>query len=110
MMFFSQKRSVLRGLPVSPAARTACTSTPVFYNVLRLASFHLFPPNVTIAFMDQHFNLRAFTIFVLNVFASCNLFGSNGFLLSERPFNPCWYRTHLSVDNNILLQASASIF
>ena len=49
------------------------------------------------------------------LFANCNLgflcfFRSNGFFLTEWPFSPCWCRTRFTVDYDIYLPVSSSIF
>ena len=88
------------------------------------ASFPLFPPNVTMVIMAKQFNFSLIRpqdmspkikVFVPVCFANCNLaflcrFWSNGFFLAEWPFSPCQYRTRFTVDDDTLLQVSASIF
>ncbi|MEQ2259949.1 hypothetical protein XENORESO_010498 [Xenotaenia resolanae] len=80
---------------------------------IRLASFPLFSPNVTMVTMAKHFSLitpqhttglQILQFLPLSMFANCILafyvVWSNDFFLTEWSFSPCWYRTSFSTTLN----------
>ena len=93
-------------------------ATPVLYSwggVLRLTSFPLFPPNITMVIMAKQFYFcfirpediyQKSTIFVPMCSSNRSLaflwrFWSSGFFLAEQPFRLCPYRTRFTVDTSL---------
>ena len=102
-------------------------ATPVLHGwdgVLWLASLPLFPPNITMVIMAKQFYFCFIrpddispksTIFV--PMCSCKPFSSflwqlcsSGFFLAEQPFRLCRYRTRSTVDIDIFVPVSSTIF
>jgi hypothetical protein len=103
-------------------------ATPVLHGwdgFLRLASFPLFPPNITMVLMDKtvpflfhlirgHFSKKVQS---LSPYAVVNRglaflwrFWSSGFFLAERPLRLCRYRTRFTVDIDTSVPVSSRIF
>ncbi|KAK6324312.1 hypothetical protein J4Q44_G00066510 [Coregonus suidteri] len=102
-------------------------ATPVLHGwdgVLRLASYPLFPPNITMVIMAKQFYFCFIRqrpslqkVRSLSPCAAANhslaflwRFWSSGFFLAEQPFRLCRYRTRFTVDIDTFVPVSSSIF
>ncbi|KAL1006223.1 hypothetical protein UPYG_G00069460 [Umbra pygmaea] len=122
--------SVIKTCPSSSCSKAPPqhdAATPVLHSldgVLQLASFPLFPPNITMVIMAKQLNFvssdqRTFVQKVQSL-SPCTLanhslaivwwFWSSGFFLTERPFRLCWYRPCVIEDFDTFVPVFSSIF
>ena len=85
--------------------------------VLRLASLHLFPPNIMMVIMAKQFYFCFIRPEDISPCAVANRslaflcrFWRGGFFLTERPFRLCRYRTRFTVDIDTFVPVCSSIF